>query len=199
MNLDFFNNLVNDVKVNSFASQFIDELNKYLNNIKGNIGQNQITPKNDIAKYRKEDSLYIVVEKGLNSAYLQDVNTDIIFEETLFSNDLFNLLHNDVVVRFKDGRYLYENDITNKWMDSFISTEEHNQLLTELMCEPNFSEIDIESTTFNITSRDGNYTILSYGESHQDTIKVPNKLIDYWANDNSTLYYDKEDNLFHKL
>lgn len=199
MNLDFFTNLVNDVKSHSFTSQFIDELTKYLNNIKGNIDENQMMPKNDIEKYRKEDNLYVVVEKGLNSVYLQDVNTDIIFEETLFSDDLFDLLHNDIVVRFKDGMYIYENDITNKWMDSFISTEEHNQLLTELMCEPNFSEIDFESTTFNITSHNDNYTFLSYGKSHQDTLKVPNKLIDYWADNNSILYYDKEDNLFHKV
>lgn len=199
MNLDFFTNLVNDVKSHSFTSQFIDELNKYLNNIKGDIAENQMMPKNDIEKHRKEDNLYIVVEKGLNSAYLQDVNTDMIFEETLFSDDLFNLLHNDVVVRFKDGGYIYENDITSKWMDSFISTEEHNQLLTELMCEPNFSKIDFKNTTFNIAYRDDNYAILNYGESHQDTLKVPNKLIDYWADNNSILYYNKEENLFHKV
>lgn len=199
MNLDFFTNLVNDVKSHSFTSQFIDELTKYLNNIKGNIAENQMMPRNDIEKYRKEDNLYIVVEKGLNSAYLQDVNTDMIFEETLFSDDLFDLLHNDVVIRFKDGQYIYENEITNKWIDSFISTDEHNQLLTELMHEPNFSEIDFESTTFNITSCHDNYTILSYGENNKDTLKVPNKLIDYWADNNSILYYDKEENLFYKV
>ena len=123
----------------------------------------------------------------------------MIFEETLFSDDLFDLLHNDVVVRFKDSQYIYENEITNKWIDSFISTDEHNQLLTELMYEPNFSEIDFESTKFNITSCNDNYTILSYGENNKDTLKVPNKLIDYWADNNSILYYDKEEKLFHKV
>lgn len=121
LNLDFFNNLVNDVKSNSFTLQFINELTKYLNNTKGNIADKQIMQKNDIEKYRKEDNLYIVVEKCLNSAYLQDVNTDMIFEETSFSDDLFDLLHNDVVVRFKDGQYVYENEITNEWLNSFIS------------------------------------------------------------------------------
>ena len=62
MNLDFFTNLVNDVKSHSFTSQFIDELTKYLNNIKGNIAETHMMPRNDIEKYRKEDNLYIVVE-----------------------------------------------------------------------------------------------------------------------------------------
>ncbi len=199
MNLDFFNNLVNDVKSNSFTLQFINELTKYLNNTKENIADKQIMQKNDIEKYRKEDNLYIVVEKCLNSAYLQDVNTDMIFEETSFSDDLFDLLHNDVVVRFKDGQYVYENEITNEWLNSFISIEEHNYALQELMCEPNFSKIDFANTTFSIDSRDDSYTILKYGESNQNTLKVPNKLIDYWVNDNSILGYDEENNFFHKV
>ena len=56
MNLDFFNNLVNDVKSNSFTLQFINELTKYLNNTKENIADKQIMQKNDIEKYRKEDN-----------------------------------------------------------------------------------------------------------------------------------------------
>lgn len=67
------------------------------------------------------------------------------------------------------------------------------------MCEPNFSKIDFANTTFSIDSRDDSYTILKYGESNQNTLKVPNKLIDYWVNDNSILGYDEENNFFHKV
>ncbi len=322
MNLDFFNNLSNDVKSHSFTLQFIDELTEYLNNIKENITEKQIKQdladflsideliskkkishtflgdfyekRNDILKeysnnkniyyvswnnniddkynenniytideyfngnvvstfhlsgkylpkivqegmvlekvgnkyiidtkstntisqefqkatkeivnlqenhmkqYRTENDLYVVVERGLNSAYLQNVNTNIVFEETNFSDDVFNLLHNDVVVSFKDGEYVYEDKITGDWMKSFISINEHNEALQELMNEPNFSKIDFSNTTFGITSRDNNYTILSYGESKQDILKVPNKLISYWVDDNSILYYDKDDKFFYK-
>lgn len=149
-------------------------------------------------QYRTENDLYVVVEKCLNSAYLQNVNTNIIFEETSFSDDVFNLLYNDVVVSFKDGKYVYEDEITRDWMNSFISIDEHNESLQELMAEPNFSKIDFEATTFIITSRDNNYTILSYGKDNEDILKVPNKLISYWVDDNSILYYDKEDKLFYK-
>lgn len=149
-------------------------------------------------QYRTENDLYVVVERGLNSAYLQNVNTNIVFEETSFSDDVFNLLHNDVVVSFKDGKYVYEAEITRDWMNSFISIDEHNEALQELIAEPNFSKIDFEATTFIITSRDNDYTILSYGKSNEDILKVPNKLISYWVDDNSILYYDKEDKFFYK-
>lgn len=322
MNLDFFNNLANDIKSHSFTLQFIDELTEYLNNIKENITEKQITQdltdflstdelisknkisytflsdfyekRNDILKeysnskniyyvswnnniddkyeakniykineyfngnivstfhlsgkdlpklvqegmileksgnkyiidikstnaiskklkeatkeivnlqenhikqYRTENDLYVVVEKCLNSAYLQNINTNIVFEETSFSDDVFNLLHNDVVVSFKDGKYVYEDKITRDWTNSFISIDEHNEALQELMAEPNFSKIDFATTTFSIASHDNNYTFLSYGESQKDILKVPNKLISYWVDDNSILYYDKEDKLFYK-
>lgn len=153
---------------------------------------------NHMKQYRTENDLYVVVEKCLNSAYLQNINTNIVFEETSFSDDVFNLLHNDVVVSFKDGKYVYEDEITREWMNSFISIDEHNETLQQLMAEPNFSKIDFENTIFSITSRDNNYTILSYGENQKDILKVPNKLISYWVDDNSILYYDKDDKLFYK-
>lgn len=76
---------------------------------------------NYMKQYRTENALYIVVEKCLNSAYLQNADTNIIFEETNFSNDLFNSLHNDAVISFKAGKYHYEDEITEEWMNSFIS------------------------------------------------------------------------------
>ena len=153
---------------------------------------------NSSKKYRTENDLYVVVERSLNSAYLQNVNTNIIFEETNFSNDVFNLLCNDAVVRFKGGKYVYEDDITREWFNSFISANEHNEALQKLMDEPNFSKIDFQNTTFNIISSDDDYTILSYSEDNKSILKVPNKLIDYWADDSSVLYYDTEDKFFYK-
>ncbi len=153
---------------------------------------------NSLKKYRIENDLYVVVERCSNSAYLQNVNTNIIFEEANFSNDVFNLLCNDAVVRFKDGKYVYEDDITKQLLSSFISTDEHNEALQELMSEPNFSKIDFKNTTFYIISYGENYTILSSSEDNKNILKVPNKLIDYWADDSSVLYYDTEDKFFYK-
>lgn len=151
-----------------------------------------------LQKYRKEDHLYVVIERNLHSAYLQDIDTNVVFEEVNFSDDVFNSLYNDVVVRYKDGEYIVEEEITNEWFDSFISIDEHKQALTELLSAPNFSNIDFENTSFNILSRGKHHTLLSFGENNKNTLKVPNKLISYWVNDDSILYYDKVDKLFYK-
>lgn len=151
-----------------------------------------------LQKYRKEDHLYVVIERNLHSAYLQDVDTNVVFEEVNFSDDVFNSLYNDVVVRYKDDKYVVDEKITNEWFDSFISIDEHKKALAELLSDPNFSKIDFKNTSFNILSRGKSHTLLSYGENNENTLKVPNKLISYWVNDDSILYYDKEDKLFYK-
>ena len=182
------NKYIIDTKSTNAISKKLKEATKEIVNMQ----------ENHMKQYRTENDLYVVVEKCLNSAYLQNINTNIVFEETSFSDDVFNLLHNDVVVSFKDGKYVYEDKITRDWTNSFISIDEHNEALQELMAEPNFSKIDFATTTFSIASHDNNYTFLSYGESQKDILKVPNKLISYWVDDNSILYYDKEDKLFYK-
>ena len=181
------NTYIIDAKSTNAISKKLQEATKEIVNLQ----------ENHMKQYRTENDLYVVVEKCLNSAYLQNINTNIVFEETYFSDDVFNLLHNDIVVSFKDGKYVYEDEITRDWMNSFISIDEHNEALQELMAEPNFSKIDFENTIFSITSRDNNYTLLSYGESQKYILKVPNKLISYWVDDNSILYYDKDDKLFY--
>jgi hypothetical protein len=182
------NKYIIDTKSTNAISKKLKEASKEIVNLQ----------ENHMKQYRTENDLYVVVEKCLNSAYLQNINTNIVFEETSFSDDVFNLLHNDVVVSFKDGKYVYEDEITRDWMNSFISIDEHNEVLQKLMAEPNFSKIDFENTIFSIISRENNYTLLSYGESQKNILKVPNKLISYWVDDNSILYYDKEDKLFYK-
>ena len=182
------NKYIIDTKLTNAISKKLKEASKEIVNLQ----------ENHMKQYRTENDLYVVVEKCLNSAYLQNINTNIVFEETSFSDDVFNLLHNDVVVSFKDGKYVYEDEITRDWMNSFISIDEHNEVLQKLMAEPNFSKIDFENTIFSIISRENNYTLLSYGESQKNILKVPNKLISYWVDDNSILYYDKEDKLFYK-
>lgn len=74
-----------------------------------------------LQKYRKENNLYVVVKKNLHSAYLKDTNTNIIFEEVNFSDDTFGLLCNDAVVKFKNGKYIYEDELTRKNMYSINS------------------------------------------------------------------------------
>ncbi len=149
-------------------------------------------------KYRKEDNLYVVVEKCPHSVYLQDVNSNVVFEDINFPKDIFDLLCNDSVVSFKNGSYMYEKEITDSWFNSFISKYEHEIAITELMNINNLSKIDFHNISFNIVSHENDYSILGYGRNNNYTLKVPNKLIDYWANDNSILYYDCKDKFFYR-
>ena len=45
-----------------------------------------------------------------------------------------------------------------------------------------------ENITFSIVSREDDYTFLSYGINNENILKIPNKLISYWAY--NILYYD---------
>lgn len=93
-------------KTTKIISQKLQEMAEQLANIQ----------EDNLQKYRKEDNLYVVAQKNLHSAYLQDINTYTVFEEVNFPRDVFSLLCNDAVVRYKDGKYIYEEDLTRRNM-----------------------------------------------------------------------------------
>lgn len=70
----------------------------------------------NLKQYRKEDTLYTVIQKTFNTAYLQDTDTNVVFEEVNFPDNVFNSLCNDAVVRYKNGKYVFEEDLTRKNM-----------------------------------------------------------------------------------
>ena len=65
-------------------------------------------------------------------------------------------------------------------------SEEYKKIQEQFEKESNILNIDA-NTRFNVLSRDNDYTMLSYGE--KDTIKVPNALVPFFANEQSVLCY----------
>ncbi len=107
MSLDLFNNLSNGDKKHNFVQNFIEEMSNYLKK-----NNSETTDKEN--NLRKEDCLYQVVEIGTDYAYLQNVNTNEVSKETHISKEVLDKIGNDSVLRYKNGEYIYEEELTRR-------------------------------------------------------------------------------------
>ena len=187
--LDLFNDLVNKVKESDFVNNFIDELTDYLKNANEK-GETQLNNEqnNNLDIYREENCLYQVVDFSSNGVFLQNTNNDKIFEETNISQELLDKIGNDYILRYKDGKYFIEEELTDNFMNSMVGIQEYRKIKEEFEKESNILEID-SNTKFNVDLRNSDNTILSYGKE-KNTIEVPNALIPYFAVEGNVLKYD---------
>lgn len=189
MSLDLFNDLVNKVKESDFVNNFIDELADYLKNANEK-GETQLNNEqnNNLDIYREENCLYQVVDFSSNGVFLQNTNNDKIFEETDISQELLDKIGNDYILRYKDGKYIVEEELTDDFMNSMVGIQEYRKIKEDFEKESNILEID-SNTKFNVDLRNSDNTILSYGKE-KNTIEVPNALIPYFAVEGNVLKYD---------
>ena len=66
---------------------------------------------------RQEDCLYQVVDRSLNGVYLQNLNNNKVFEEKEFSKELLDKIGNDYILRYINGEYIFEEELTDKFME----------------------------------------------------------------------------------
>ena len=136
MKLEIFNKLANDAKESNLVENFIQELSKYLENAKEkgepkmNIPNNNNESNNEISnektlkqqenlnQNREENCLYQVVDFSVNGVYLLNKNTNKIFEETEISQELKNQIQNDSILRYKNGEYVYEEELTEEFFNN---------------------------------------------------------------------------------
>lgn len=136
MKLEIFNKLANDVKESNLVENFIQELSKYLENAKEKGEQNMNIPNNNnesnneirnektlkqqenLNQNREENCLYQVVDFSVNGVYLLNKNTNKIFEETEISQELKNQIQNDSILRYKNGEYVYEEELTEEFFNN---------------------------------------------------------------------------------
>ncbi len=123
MKLDIFNNLKNDQKENNLVENFIQELSKHLEKTKDTTDKNleqqeEIKPKETQEKNREEDCLYQVVDFSAKGVYLLNKNNNKIFEETEISQELKNQIQNDSILRYKNGEYIYEEELTEEFFNN---------------------------------------------------------------------------------
>lgn len=188
MNLDFFNDLFNKVKESDFTQKFTEELSNYLEKVnEEGRGQLEVQENNkNLDRYREENALYQVVDFSSKGVFLQNTNTGVTFEEIDIPQDILDKIGNDYILRYTDGKYVVEQELTEDFMNSMVGIQEYRKIQEQFEKESNILHIDA-NTKFNVLSRDSDYTMLSYGE--KDTIKVPNALVPFFTNEQSVLVY----------
>lgn len=166
MDLDlFFNNL----KENDFIKNFTKELSNFLEN----------------KNLENEEKLYQVVEIVKDGAYLQDTSNDKIFKENI-SKELLNEVGNDTVLRFKDGKYIIDEELTQKFLDSLIDLKEYEDIKKQFAKDMNIKQ----NTIFELKEKNDKYSILKCEEK---MIKAPTSLIPFWARVGEKLNYKNEE------
>ena len=132
MNLDLFNNLINNIKESDTIKKFINELTDYLKNSK-NETDNQEQAKNIDERHnlREENCLYQVVDLSKDGVYLQKMNDRIIFEETNISKELKDKIGNDYILRYKDGTYIFEEELTDDFFYNLTDINEYKRKMEE--------------------------------------------------------------------
>ena len=114
MNIDFFKDLENSLRgteVRKFADNFIEELTEHLEDFFEKVDIRKEKPNNQEEKldnFREEGSLYQVVDLSSKGAFLQNMKTNVILEETNIPEDLKTVISNDYILRYKDGTYIWD-------------------------------------------------------------------------------------------
>ncbi len=130
MSLDLINDIVNKVKESDFVNNFIEELSNHLANVKEK-GENQMSNENnnlnELNEFRKENELYQVVDLSSKGVYLQNMSTNKVFEETNIPQDLKNKIGNDYILRYKNGEYIFEEKLTDDFMNGLIDIQEYQK------------------------------------------------------------------------
>ena len=141
----------------------------------------------NIDDYREENCLYQVIDFSPNGVFLRNTNNSKVFEETSLAQELINKIGNDSILRYKDGEYVYEENLTDEFLKQLVNISEYKKIQESFIKESNILKI-APNTRYNIKMREKDYTILNYNVDN--TIKVPNALIPYFAKDESILYYE---------
>lgn len=74
---------------------------------------------------KEEDKLYQVVEMSLDGAYLQNLGDNKIYKEIDISKETLQKIGNDTILRYKNGKYIIEEELTEKFFEGLIDINEY--------------------------------------------------------------------------
>ena len=135
LKLEIFNKIANDIKENNLVENFMQELSKHIENLKekeqiNTMNNEEINNNNEVKKEssleqqenleqnREENCLYQVVDFSAKGIFLLNKNTNKIFEETEISQELKEQIQNDSILRYKNGEYVYEEELTEEFFNN---------------------------------------------------------------------------------
>ena len=132
MNLDLFNDLLNNIKESDSIKKFINELTDYLTNSKKETdnklsNQDQSKIIDEKQNLREENCLYQVVGMSKDGVYLLNINNNRIFEETNISKEIKDKLGNDYILRYKDAKYIFEEELTDDFFNNLTDINEYKR------------------------------------------------------------------------
>ena len=73
---------------------------------------------------RKEGNLYQVVEILSDGAYLLNLSNKKISKETNIQKDVLKQIGNDSILRYKNGKYIYEEELTDDFFNNLKDINE---------------------------------------------------------------------------
>lgn len=194
MNLDFLNNLGNALKENKIVQNFMNELSNYLEKVNNDLAnQNINTVKTNSLK--QENTIYQVVEIDVDGAYLQNTMNNKISKEIDIPKELLKKIGNDTVLKYKDGKYIIEEELTQKFLDKLVGIKELEKIQEDFKDNTNILNID-SNTVYQIETKNNSKSILSYENNEKKRIEVPNELIPFWAKEGEKLIY--QDGIFER-
>ena len=188
MNLNIFDNRLDNKKDENFLTSFLENISdclkivneKVFNKLDNNKDALNKLPEKKVSELKEEGTLYQVVEMLPDGAYIQNINTNKIYLEKDISKDTLNKVINDTILRYKNGQYIVEEELTQKFFDNLVDIKEYKNLQQEFIKSSNILENDA-NTLYKIKKYQKDYTILSYDTKIEKTLKVPNSLIPFFA------------------
>ena len=188
MNLNIFDNRLDNKKDENFLTSFLENVSdclkivneKVFNKLDNNKDVLNKLPEKKVSELKEEGTLYQVVELLPDGAYIQNINTNKVYLEKDISKDTLNKAINDTILRYKNGQYIVEEELTQKFFDNLVDFKEYKNLQQEFIKSSNILENDA-NTLYKIKEYQKDYTILSYDTKIEKTLKVPNSLIPFFA------------------
>lgn len=140
---------------------------------------------------RQEDCLYYVVDANLDTAYLQNLNIDVIFEEINLPEELKGKIFTDCILRYKNGEYIWEKELTDDLFASLVKSSEYEKIQKEFIKTSKIEEIN-SATRYKIFSDNDkkDTTTLYYEDNGIKEIEVPNQLLPHRVYEWKILHYE---------
>ena len=183
MRLEFLEELKNNL--DDTVENFLNEISTHFNNSQEEVKKVQDAGVNNP---REEECLYYVIDSDLETVYLQNLNNNIKFKETDISPEIKKEVFTDCILRYKNGEYIWDKELTDKFMNTLVSASELSKIKEEFTKEYNLEE-NAPDTCYNVVSHGDQHTILSYDGTK--SVKVPNVLMPFGV-DNEKVYIYKD-------
>lgn len=118
MYLDFFKELKNNLSNNNEVKEFINELENFINNLKEKVSK---------PKENREEGLYYVLDGNPDKVYLTKFNSKKVFEAIDLPQEIKNAVSEGFIIRYKDGEYLIDEQLTEKNFEGLLNIDEYEE------------------------------------------------------------------------